>query len=189
MYYTLSQSYRAHSRRLYHWHRYDFICLPHAYWPLLQAMPMTVTQGLWSISFILLPFPCELPAVAFLFSFTFLPQRIMLSSFSRPIAPPVPHLLLTLISLALIKSFSFSFRLIPSPSSILCDHGYRLLLSPIRAKRDDPVLCNHQKEQTTTYRRYTNFSSRPILLQHLDIYEKLSPELIVKSSIFDIADN
>lgn len=163
--------------------------LPHAYWPLPQAMPITANQGLWSISFILLPFPYELPAVAVLFSFTFLPQRIMLCSFSRLIASPAPHLLLTLISLALIKSSSFSFRLIPSPSSILCDHGYRLLRSPVKAKRDDPALYNHQKEQTTTYRWYTNLSSKPIFLQHLDIYKKLSPELIAKSSIFYIADN
>lgn len=108
----------------------------------------------------------------------------MLFSFSRPIASATPHLLPTLISLALIKSSSFSFRLTPSPSSILCDHGYRWLLSLIRAKRDDPVICNHQKEQTTTYRQYTNFNSRSILLQHLDTYEKLSPELIAKSYIF-----
>lgn len=152
-------------------------------------MPIIVTQCLWSISFILLPFPCELPAEAVLFSFTFLPQRAMLFFFSRPIASPTPHRLLTLISLALIISSSFSFRLIPSPSSILCDHGYRRLLGPIRAKRDDPVICNHQTEQSTTYRWYSNFNSRPILLQPLDIYEKLSPEFIAKSPIFDTADN
>lgn len=150
-----------------------FICLPQAYWPLptpyLYHKPRV--YGLF-LSFCL-PFQVrrQTLAVSGLFSFTFLPQRLMVLCFSRRITSPSPHLLLTLRTPSLINSFSLGQSLVPKVSFMTM--VISCLWAPLEQRGMTLWFVNTRKSKPQS--RGCNFISRPILLKHIDIYEKLSP--------------
>lgn len=116
---------------------------------------------------------CQTLAVSGLFSFTFLPQRLMVLCFSRRITSPSSHLPLTLTTPSLINSSSFSLGQSLVPKVSFMTMVISCLWAPLERRGMTLWFVNTRKSKPQS--RGCNFINRPILLKHIDIYEKLSP--------------